>query len=60
MAAELARQWMQPKPWQVHVLGHAATVKHRKNVCQLPDMLWSHSLSTTAIVERPQPPVLER
>ena len=60
MATELTCQWMQSKPWEVHVLRRTASVEYREDAHQLMDMLRSHSSRTAAVVERPQPPVLER
>ncbi len=59
-ATALTRQWLQSKPWQVHLLRRTAAVERREDVSQFADVLRSHAARTTAVVERSQPPVLER
>ena len=60
VAGQSTGQRMQSKPRQIHVLRRTAPVEHCEDAYQFADMLWSHSSRTAAIVERPQPSVLER
>ena len=59
-ATALTCQWLQSKPWQVHLLRRTAAVERREDAPQFADVLRNHAARTTAVVERSQPPALER